>query len=205
MKKYPPPVHRTILIADVQNFGDPARTNSDQIAVRDGMYKSITNAFAKAKIDRADYTARDRGDGVLVLISAQVPKNKLVTRLPCLLAAELIRYNARRATAAQFRMRVALHAGEIHPDDHGVTGASINLAARLIEARALKAALAASGDILGLVVSEWFYGEVVRHDKAAEPSTFRHINVNVKETRTTAWMRLLGDAQTCGSRPAPGE
>jgi class 3 adenylate cyclase len=193
MKRYPAPVHRTILIADVQNFGDPARTNPDQVAVRDGMYRAIAHAFAKTKVDRADYSASDRGDGVLALVSADVPKSRLVSRLPRILAAELIRENAHREIPAQFRMRLAVHAGEIHPDAHGVTGASINLATRLVEASALKSALASCG-ILGLVVSEWFFDEVVRHDTAAEPSTFRRVPVDVKETHTTAWIRVFGES-----------
>jgi hypothetical protein len=64
----PPAVHRAILIVDVENFGDPARTNAHQVAVRDGMYQALRQSFARARISWADCAAEDRGDGVLVLI-----------------------------------------------------------------------------------------------------------------------------------------
>jgi class 3 adenylate cyclase len=39
---------------------------------------------------------------------------------------------------------MALHAGEVRYDEHGVTAAAVNLAFRLRDADALKAALASS-------------------------------------------------------------
>lgn len=63
----PPAVHRAILIVDVENFGDPARTNAHQVTVRDRMYQALRQSFARARISWADCDAEDRGDGVLVL------------------------------------------------------------------------------------------------------------------------------------------
>lgn len=34
-------VHRTILAVDIQNFGDLRRNNPNQIALREGMYRSL--------------------------------------------------------------------------------------------------------------------------------------------------------------------
>ena len=96
---------------------------------------------------------------------------------------------------------MALHAGEVHQDTHGYAGASINLAFRLIEAPVAKMALHDSSAVLALIVSEWFYDEVVRHHPAAEPSWFCPAHVVVKETETTAWIRVLGLA---GSPPRRG-
>jgi hypothetical protein len=50
---------------------------------------------------------------------------------------------------------MALHAGEVYYDQHGVTAASVNLTFRLLEAPQLKAALAESSGTLGLIASEW--------------------------------------------------
>ncbi len=57
---------------------------------------------------------------------------------------------------------MALHAGEVCYDEHGVTAASINLAFRLLEADPLRAALAmlAQG-VLAVITSAWFFEEVV--------------------------------------------
>ena len=78
----PPAVHRAIVIVDVENFGDPARTNAHQVAVRDRMYQALRQSFARARISWADCEAEDRGDGVLVLIPPNVPKSSLVTTVP---------------------------------------------------------------------------------------------------------------------------
>src|SRR6266568_3502808 len=126
MIKYRPAVHRAIIVVDVTKFGDPARTNPHQIAVRDGMYKAITHAFAKAKISWAACTHEDRGDGVLILVPPDVPKTWLVTRLPSPLAADLALHNATHEAQEQIRLRLALHAGEIIFDRHGVAGTAIN-------------------------------------------------------------------------------
>jgi ribosomal protein L2 len=62
---------------------------------------------------------------------------------------------------------MTLHAGEVYYDEHGVTGASINLAFRLLDARDLKGALARSAGVLAIIASSWFYEEVVRHTAMA--------------------------------------
>ncbi|HEX9354023.1 MAG TPA: hypothetical protein VF933_09440 [Streptosporangiaceae bacterium] len=196
MSRVHPAVHRAILVTDVDKFGDPARTNPHQIAVRDGMYTAITRAFTKAKISWAACNHEDRGDGVLVLVPPQAPKNPLVTRLPVLLAAELARHNAANPAPAQIRLRMALHAGEIHHDRHGVAGTAINRTSRLADAPALKTAFAATDAVLALIVSEWIYDEVVRDDPSAHPSRYRKIRVTLKETHTSAWVRILGPTGT---------
>ena len=47
-----------------------------------------------------------------------------------------------------------------------------------------------------LIVSDWFYDEVVRHYPAAEPSAFRKVHVVVKETDMSAWVRVIEPGKT---------
>jgi tetratricopeptide (TPR) repeat protein len=190
-----PAVHRAILIVDVENFGDPARTNAHQLAVRDAMYKALRQSFARARISWAGCVIEDRGDGVLVLVSPEVPKSWLVTRLPARLADTLDRHNAACPEPERIRLRMALHAGEVHQDPHGFAGASINRAFRLVEAPPSRTALRGSTGVLALIVSDWFFDEVVRHHPAAEPSRFRQVRVIMKETEMTAWVRVLKDQE----------
>ena len=89
-----PAVHRAILIVDVEKFGDPARTNIHQLAIRDTVYKVLQQSFARARIGWADCVTEDRGDGVLVLVPPTVPKSLLVAALPVHLAKILARHNA---------------------------------------------------------------------------------------------------------------
>jgi hypothetical protein len=201
-------VHRAILIVDVENFGDPNRTNTHQLAIRDTVYKVLQQSFEKASITWAKCVTEDRGDGVLILIPPTVPKSLLVEKLPARLAEMLIQHNAGCPAQVRIRLRVALHAGEVHSDEHGHAGTSINRAFRLIEASASRTALRQSSGVVALVVSDWFYDEVVRHCPDAEPSYFRKVHVTVKESKMTAWIRILGPDERSifpDARPQPGQ
>ncbi|MGP4022594.1 ATP-binding protein [Actinomadura sp. 3N407] len=175
---------------DVQGFGDRCRTNRDQIKIRAVMYRSLQDAFTRSGVRWGDCYHEDRGDGVLILVPASVPKELLVSPLPDELAAELDRYNNAADHRTRLRLRVAVHAGEIHHDTHGVAGAAINAAFRMLEADALKAALRDSPESLALIASSWFYDEVIRHVPQSNPHEYRSIRVAVKETRTNAWVHL---------------
>src|SRR5216683_7434077 len=198
-------MHRAILVLDVEKFS--GRTDSDLLAVRRGMYKALTQAFARTSIDLRRCIREDAGDGVLVLVPPDTPKSLLVTKVVPRLVAALGRHNATCGAQTRIRLRAALDAGEVHSDSHGVTSHAINHAFRLTEAPALKSALsAASSAVLGVIVSAGFYDDVVRHDPAAEASMYRPVRVAVKETKTTAWMRLFdgGDAVAPDGQAANG-
>ncbi len=183
-------VHRAIMVVDVERFGDPARTNLDQLVVREALYRALPEAFAKSGIGWESCVSEDRGDGALILIPPEVPKTRLVTGLPVMLAAAVSRHNAGCSVPERMRLRVALHAGEVYRDAHGVAGAAVNHVFRLAEAPALRSALAASTGVLALIVSDWVFSEVVRHDPAAQPGSYRQVQVTVKETAATGWIRL---------------
>lgn len=88
----------------------------------------------------------------------------------------------------RIRLRMALHAGEINYDEHGVTAAAINLTFRLLDSQPLKAALADSPGVLALIASSWFFDEVIRHSTAADPAAYRQVRVHVKESATVGWI-----------------
>jgi class 3 adenylate cyclase len=151
------PVHRTILVVDVQGFGDRRRTNPHQLAVRDGLYQALKQAFRAAAIPWEGCQPEDRGDGVLFLAPAEVPKSGFAEVLPEALAEGLRAHNDGHRAEEQIRLRMALHAGEVSYDDHGVTGAAINLAFRLVDAGPLKEALAGSPGLLAglFLMTSW--------------------------------------------------
>lgn len=190
-------VHRTILVVDVERFGDRRRTNRHQVAVRDGMYHAVRHGFRCAGISWSECDHEDRGDGVFVLAPASTPKCSFVEALPDALAEALRSHNKEHCAEERIRLRMVLHAGEIHYDDHGATGTAINLAFRLLEAEPLKAALAESTGVLALITSSWFYEEVVRHSTTL-PAAYRPAQVSIKETDTTAWICL---PDHCGGTP----
>jgi hypothetical protein len=181
-------VHRTIVVVDVEGFGDQGRTNADQVAVRAGLYRAMQDAFGRAGIPWDDCGHEDRGDGVFVLVPADVPKALLAQSLPPALVTALRAHNGEHPGPERIRLRMALHAGEVHYDQHGVTAVAVNLAFRLLDAAPLKAALASSSGVLAVIVSSWFFEEVVRHGDAVPG--YRPVEVVVKETTTTGWICL---------------
>ena len=181
-------VHRTIVVVDVEGFGDQRRTSRDQVAVRDGLYRALRDAFGRAGIPWDDCGHEDRGDGVFVLVPAEVPKGLLAESLPSALVTALRAHNGAHPGPERIRLRMALHAGEVHYDEHGVTAAAVNLAFRLLDAGALKAALASSPGVLAVIASSWFFEEVVRHSGAG--AGYRPVQVAVKETTTIGWICL---------------
>ena len=183
-------VHRTIVVVDVVGFGDHRRNNVDQMAVRTGLYRALQESFRAAGISWAACEREDRGDGVLVLAPAELPKGPFAEVLPGALMAKLERHNRCHRAAEQVRLRMALHAGEINYDEHGVTSAAINLAFRLLDCAPLKQALVESPAVLAMITSSWFFDEVVRHSRVCDPDSYRSVSVTVKETTAAAWLHV---------------
>jgi class 3 adenylate cyclase len=161
------------MILDVERFGDPSRTNLDQLAVRDGLYRALIQAFENSGISLSNCVTEDRGDGALILVPPEVPKSLLVSKIPAALVDAVSMHNEASPVQARMRLRMALHAGEIHRDAYGFAGTAINHAFRLVKAPALKSALVSSPGVLALIVSEWFFDEVVQHDPEANPLSYR--------------------------------
>ena len=183
-----PAVHRAIVCVDVEGFGDRRRTNPDQVVARDGLYCALSQAFARSGMYWEDCYHEDRGDGALILIPPDVPKSLLVTDVPRELAAALSEHNQAHDRQERIRLRMAVHAGEIHHDAHGVAGTAINVAFRLLEAASLKRALAGSSGVLVVIASRWFFEEVIRHTPASGPASYRRVPIVVKETHDSAWI-----------------
>jgi tetratricopeptide (TPR) repeat protein len=191
-----PATHRAIVCLDVEAFGDLSRTNLDQVAVRSGLYVALRRALELSQVAWTDCYHEDRGDGMFLLVPPDVPKSLLVADFPHILVAALREHNRLHRTEARIRLRLAIHAGEIHFDEHGAAGSALNFTFRLLEAKALRIALSRVPGEVALIVSEWFYQEVVLHDPAHHPDRYERVAVSVKETSATAWITVPEVAKT---------
>ncbi|GAA1310670.1 hypothetical protein [Saccharothrix xinjiangensis] len=191
-------VHRTIVVVDVEGFGDPRRTLPHQMAVRAVLYRVVVEALGAAGVRWEDCHREDRGDGMFVLVPPEYAKAPLAEVLPGALARALREHNDTGPAAQRLRVRMAVHAGEVVFDRHGVTSTAVTTAFRLLDAPPVKKALADSPGLVVLVVSRWVFDEVVRHSAVLDPATFRPVPVAVKEVRDTAWIALP-------DRPYPAE
>ena len=143
-------------------------------------------AFSRAGIPWDDCGHEDRGDGMLILVPAELPKGLLAGSLPSEVVSALHAHNSAHPGPEQIRLRMTLHAGEVTYDEHGVTAASINLAFRLLDSAALREALSGSSGVLAVIASSWFFEEVIRHSPAAARAAYRPVPVAVRRPRRPA-------------------
>ena len=154
------------------------------------MYDCVRRAFNAAGVPWEECDREDRGDSVFVLVPAEIPKSLFVDSVTSELLSALREHNSSHVTEEQIRLRMAVHAGEVAYDDHGVAAAAVNLTFRLLDAKPLKDALAESPGQLALITSDWFFDDVVRHSQRIDPATFRPVWITVKETSAVAWIAL---------------
>jgi hypothetical protein len=198
------PVHRSIVVVDVVSFTRPDRDNVDQLAIRDALYRTLRDAFEDSGIPWRQTVREDRGDGVLIFVSADVSKVLLLGKLPARLGELLERGNAQRAPRQRFRLRVAVHAGEVHHDAHGFAGYDVNLAFRLVDAQPLREAMTGSAAAVGLIVSEGVHDGVLRHGYGGlDAAAFQRVRVQVKSADVAGFVQLVaGGAVLPGPRQA---
>jgi hypothetical protein len=139
----------------------------------------------------------DRGDGLLALIHPvdQAPKALLLNRVVPRLNKFLAKYNASlpqcSSVQRQLRIRVVMHAGEVHYDTNGCFGEALDVAFRLLDAGGVKKRFRKMADPLILVVSEDIYRSVVRHGyDGIDHGTFHQlVRVQVAGRRYRGWIQ----------------
>lgn len=183
----------SIFLADIVAFGGHDRNDDDRQIVRDEMYVSLRDAFEGSDVPWWACHREDRGDGALVVVPPSIPTKSLVDPLLIRLATALRRYNRQVTQATRMQLRVALNVGPVVSDPQGVSGEAIILAARLLEAPALKKALAKTAADLGVIVSPFIYDSVIKHAPGyVDPAQYHQLRFRVKESNVTAWMYLSG-------------
>jgi tetratricopeptide (TPR) repeat protein len=187
------PTHQSVLAFDVEGFSDPHRNDSAQTAVRAGIYRVVKESFTAADVPWQACVHEDRGDGAIVIVPPEVSKVLLLDPLLGCLSAALIDYNRDARLAERIRLRVALHAGEVGMDQHGLSGTDLVLACRLLDAEELKVALRHSPVPLAAIVSDGIYDAIVRHRyRDIDPAGYHPVSVQVKKNRLHAWIHLPG-------------
>lgn len=193
--------HKTICAVDIEGFGGMSRTRANYVALREGMYASVEQAFLQSGIPWADCYQEGAGDSILALAPAVVGKGAFAEKLPAALVSALQVHNATHPPEERIRLRMALHAGEITRDGRGVTGQAIIHAFRLLDAAPLKGALRASTGVLAVIASAWFYDEVIRQHPEYSPEKYERVDVDVKETNGFGWVRLPDGVRRQSGKP----
>jgi len=191
------PRYRAIVALDIER--STSRPDPVKAELRNKTYELLDAALRSAGI-RKRYRDRfiDRGDGALALIHPvdQAPKALLLACAIPVLNQLLTDYNASLPRPArpqrQLRVRVVMHAGEVHYDANGCFGEALDLAFRLLDASRVKTALRETADPLILVISADIYGSIVRHGyDGIDQHAFRQlVRVQIAGSRHCGWIRI---------------
>ena len=133
------PLNCSVLFTDVAGFGDPKRNDDDRQAVRTALYEISRSALEASGVPWTSCYYEDRGDGTVIVVPPTIATVRVVDPLIPELASRLRQYNRRASDVVQIQLRVALHVGPVGRDAEGLNGEAIIVAARILEAPALKA------------------------------------------------------------------
>lgn len=186
------PLYRSIIAIDLEE--STMRTNPVKGELRRVMYDLLGHALEAVAItgNRLEQLT-DRGDGVLMLIRPHddVPKTVLLDGLIPLLAALVADYNEQVAQPTlRMRLRVVVHAGEVHVDKRGWFGAAIDVAVRLLDAPPVKKALKQAAAPLVLVVSDEIYSGIVGQGYMDASTYVPSVRVRVAKRRHCGWVHI---------------
>jgi hypothetical protein len=183
----------SLFLVDIASFGDVSRTDDIRGHMRTAMYAGLKTSFDSSGIAFARCYREDRGDGAMVAVPPGADTAVLLTSVAERLRAEVRLHNACSSESAQMRLRVAVHTGEVRADDNGLVGTAVNHAFRILDAAPFKEVLKDSGAGLALIVSDRVHEDVVKHGAGLiDPEDYRPVDISVKETETTAWVRVPG-------------
>jgi hypothetical protein len=187
------PIHWSILVFDVEGFSEPYRDDRARIGVRADFYRILQESFQAAALPWSTCRHEDRGDGAIVLISPQVSKVLLLDPLFGCLSAALVEHNRTARLPDRFRLRCAVHAGEVSTDVYGMSGTDLVTACRMLDATELRASLRYAPVDVAAIVSDSIYQAIVRHGyRGIDPATYHPVSVQVKKSRIHAWIHLPG-------------
>jgi hypothetical protein len=192
------PVYRSIIALDVEK--STMRTNPVKGELRRVMYDLLGCSLEAAGISgNCLERLTDRGDGVLMLVKPydEVPKTVLLDRLVPLLATLLSEYNAQAARPElRLRLRLVVHAGEVHLDSQGCYGEAIDIAIRLLDAPRVKQVLKQAPGPLVLVISDEIHSGIVHHGYVDANTYFPLVWVTVAGRRHRGWVHVPAPAAT---------
>jgi hypothetical protein len=187
--KIPYPDRRLLMSVDMEHYsrGD----NPWQYEAQETLQRVMWQAATSVGLARDRWERQPTGDGELAALPADTPEPVAVLRLAPALDEILRDYNRHLLPAARVRLRVALHSGLAHLNAaNGWAGEAVNTVCRLVDAPALKQAMAAFPAAgAGLIVSEPVYRDVVVHyGEEVRRARFARVSVHNKEFQAGAWI-----------------
>ncbi|HEY7596867.1 MAG TPA: hypothetical protein VH969_27215 [Actinophytocola sp.] len=167
-------------------------------ALRTDMYRLLESALLDCNItEELRECFHDRGDGGVTLVRPvdRLPKTLLLNAfIPRL--NDLLDEHAATFPDRAFRLRVAIHSGEVLSDENGIFGEDVDITFRLLNAPELKRRLRQTAASLVLAVSDDIYRSVVRHGYAGiDGRTFEPIiDLEIADRPYRGWVQVPAEA-----------
>ena len=189
-----PPRRRVIVALDIES--STSRPDPVKAELRTMLYELFDAALRSAGIGarrRGRFT--DRGDGLLALIDP-ADQARLVNLVLPAFGQLLTSYNANLphpdGRDRQLRVRVVIHAGNVHDDDNGYFGEALDAAFRLLDAPLVKAALREAHGPLLLVGSAKVDdpGAPYGPDRVGYTASHRLITAEVAGHQYRGWIHI---------------
>jgi hypothetical protein len=189
------PHHFSIVIVDVEGSGELSGPEKEQ--VRRDLYAILRRALETSGIGAASVRMEDRGDGVYLLVSADVSKRLLIDPFIAVLDDGLA---GREVRQPGVRLRLVVHHGEVLLDDEGSSGGAVDTAFAMVDSPQLREALRnTKRGRMAVVVPDDLYLSVVRGYPSPDPQQFRMRHLETKRGRLRTWVTVVGATEQPGS------
>jgi hypothetical protein len=194
------PRHYSIVVVDIEGSG--ALNGPDKQSVRADLYRLVESALLESEVSPESVTSEDRGDGVYLLVDADVPIRQLIHPFVSVLDAGLA---ARTMGEPRLRLRLVVHDGQVSIDAKGSSGAAADLAFALVDAQQVRDALTDSPTgRIAVVLGDPIYQSVVCGHDDPDETAFRMRLLSTKRGEVKTWVTVTGTSRQPAGRSPVG-
>jgi hypothetical protein len=183
---------RFLTAVDVESFS--RRSTSEQAKIQDDLEYAMSEAAARASLDRRRWYRQPCGDGELAVLPAGTDGLSVVADYPRMLALILSEISRSSDLEPRLRVRMAIHHGAVSLGPLGPVGPAPIAVSRLVDAQVLRQELRQRNDLdVALIVSATVYDEIVQSRfHGLDPEAFSRTTLKVKGTTFTGYLYKNG-------------
>lgn len=188
------PFERKFLISvDVKGYS--TATEPRQVDIQRDLMTILTEAAARAELDRESWPRQSQGDGELAVLTLSTEDvGRVIDRYVPEIASLVVRHNVHRRRGNRLRLRVALGHGLVKTAPLGYAGNAVIETSRLVGSPPLRRVLDTDRNVdVAVILSEGVHRDYVRAGHTAlRVDSLRKVSVHVKDFRAKAYLWTPG-------------